>query len=64
MPRLRNFATSKVLEAAESMVSDLEEMDSVKANKPTAIPVTIPIAGWNKDSTAEYPNYYDIAAKG
>lgn len=59
----------------EATVSDLGEdlaqfsevtADSVaaKQDKPTAVSCTIPTTGWGKDSTAGYPNYYDIAASG
>jgi len=60
----KNFAIGKVLEAAESMSSDLEEMETNKADKPTAVSCTIPTAGWEKDETEGYPQYYDLPVPG
>ena len=35
-----------------------------KQDKAASVAVTIPTSGWGADSTAKYPNYYDIAASG
>ena len=60
----RNYALTKVAEVIESAGADIEALDSGKADKPTAVSCTIPISGWSKDSTADYPNFYDIAVTG
>lgn len=38
------------------------ELDSMGI--PTATPITIPTSGWQSDSTAGYPKYYDISVTG
>lgn len=60
----KNYAVSLMLKVVEETGKDLEAMDTSKADKPAAVPVTIPITGWGSDSTEGYPNYYDIAVSG
>ena len=60
----KQFTGGLVLEAVESMTNALDEMESSKADKPAAVSFTIPKSGWASDSTADYPQYYDIAVSG
>lgn len=60
----KNYIIRRIGNLAGTVVEALDEMDKAKADKPGAVPVTIPKTGWAKDSNAGYPQYYDIAAKG
>lgn len=57
----KNFANGLVAGVAQAATEALEEMEKVKADKPKAISVTIPITGWSEGS-GDYPHYYDIPA--
>jgi len=52
--------TSRLGQLAETVATALDD----KQNKPIAVSVTIPTAGWSSDDTARYPKYYDIAVAG
>lgn len=49
---------------AELLDSSLQEIEEALNDFPQSTPVTIPTTGWASDSTAGYPNYYDIAVAG
>lgn len=57
--------------AVSSLGGDLAELSTLtaqglagKQDKPSGKSVTIPAAGWASDSTAGYPQYYDLAVSG
>lgn len=54
---------SQTAETFEQVDAALTAMDSGKQDKAAAIPVTIPVSGWQSDSGA-YPYCCDIAAEG
>lgn len=67
--RSQGLAAQAAVLAAEA----LEEMDAIKADKPTATAITIPTTGWTEEeideSSAEadssaYPYYIDLAVAG
>lgn len=46
------------------MADSLEEVDTVKADKPEYIDITIPATGWKTDNTVPgYTHYLDIQVK-
>ena len=51
-------------EILQATTDALVEMNTVKADKENAVSITIPVTGWNSDSTANYPYYYDITVAG
>ena len=60
----KNFTNGLVWQLAQTVTEALEEFETIKADKPGAITVTIPAAGWQcGESVAAYPAYYDIADK-
>ena len=64
--RMKTYTASHISELAKATAELFEEVDTVKANKPLAVSVTIPTTGWQTDSTegAAYPQYYDIPVEG
>lgn len=47
-----------------SVAECIAEIDDAKLDKPVPTPCTIPTTGWQSDSTAGYPKYYDISVTG
>lgn len=61
----KNFTNGLVGELAQSVTDALVELETVKADKPGSMEITIPTTGWTEDeSIAAYPVYYDIAVEG
>lgn len=60
----KKFTGDRVSELAQTALNALKEMNEAKADKGSSEEVTIPASGWASDSSASYPNYYDIAAEG
>lgn len=46
------------------LTQKVQELSDTKADKGSAISITIPTSGWNSDSTVYYSEYYDIAVTG
>lgn len=61
--RAKTFASGLVADLSKSTVDALEEMENLKADKQSGIPLTISTSGWATDGAA-YPYYYDLAAEG
>ena len=59
----RIFVEGLMSELAKTTVDAINEMEEVKADKPKAVSVTIPVSGWKSDSSGDYPKYYDILTK-
>lgn len=60
----RNFTNSLVGNLATTVTETFEEMDAVKADKPSAVSTSITVAGWVSDSSVSGYSYrYDIAAE-
>ena len=59
----KGFVNGLVGELAAAVTDAIAELESAKADKPQAVPVSIPATGWGSDS-GDYPKYYDIAAPG
>ena len=60
---LRSLA-QQVTEKLKEITELITELDAVKSDKPEAVAFTIPDSGWASDSTAEYPQYYDLTVSG
>ena len=61
----KTFAGGLVAELAQTVTEAIEEMDGAKADKGSAVSVSISTAGWTSDtSVAAYPYRYDITASG
>lgn len=60
----KQYTSGLVGDLAKTVLDAMNELESVKANKPSVISVTIPINGWNSDSNTSYPYYYDILVAG
>ncbi len=60
----KDYTRGLVSELSGLVTAALEEMDAGKQDKPDAGTAVIPASGWSGDSTAGYPNYYDIPAAG
>lgn len=60
----RAYSDKNVGEIAQTTVELVEEIDLLKADKPTAVAVSILVNGWKNDGTAEYPYYYDLPVSG
>lgn len=58
------FVFSLIGSIAGTVADNFEEMNRIKADKPTATAYTVPVSGWKSDSTSGYPNYYDIKVSG
>ena len=58
----KNFANGLMGQVLQAVTDALGEMDIVKADKPEAVAITIPVEGWQEDDSEEYPVYYDIPA--
>lgn len=59
--RAKAYTSSHLSELASMMADSLEEVDTVKADKPEYIDITIPATGWQTDSTVPgYTHYLDI----
>lgn len=60
----KKFTNRLVGKLAQTVTKAMEELESVKADKPSVVSFTIPTNGWSSDSNASYPKYYDIAVTG
>lgn len=60
----KNFANGLVSSLATATTEAIEELADVKADKPGATALTIPVSGWSSDSDTNWPKYYDIAVEG
>ncbi len=61
----KNFANRLISTLAGSVTAAIEEMDSVKSDKPAAAAATIPTSGWVSDSSVSgYKYRYDLTAAG
>lgn len=56
--------TGTVADAIDEVAKYVSEVDEGKVGKTNAVPVTIPVTGWTRDSDASYPQYYDIEVTG
>lgn len=58
----KNFTNGLIGQLAQTVADALEEVETVKADKPKSIVITIPVAGWKEDEGIEaYPVYYDLS---
>ena len=67
METVKAFIQNLVAELAQATTEAIEEVGTVKADKPEAVPVTIPVSGWEAESgpgMEGYPNCYEIEAPG
>ena len=62
--RAKNELGSLYSELAQATAEAMDEMAGDKADKSTPIDITIPTSGWQSDSTADYPSYFDINVTG
>ncbi len=62
--RTLSDATKQVAEVAETSINAIDEVEKSKQDKSIHSAFTIPTSGWNSDSTADYPYYYDVAVSG
>lgn len=61
----KDFTNGLVAQLAQTVTEAIQEMETVKADKPETVSVTIPTSGWGTDAASEnYPNYYDITVAG
>ncbi len=60
----KNFVAGLIGEVVGTVAEALEEMKRAKADKASAIAITIPVSGWGSDNNAGYPKYYDIVVEG
>lgn len=58
----KNFANGLAGQITQAVTEALEEMESLKADKPARVAIEIPTTGWVDDGTGDYPHYYDIPA--
>lgn len=63
LPRLSHLR-SGLVRLAGMVVDAIEELASVKLDKPEIKTATLPATGWSSDSTAGYPYYYDLTVSG
>lgn len=57
------YTDSLIGETAKETIKAIKEMDRAKADKVSAVAVTISVDGWAEDETwEEYPMRYDITA--
>ena len=60
----KNFTNGLIGPLAQTVTEALEEFETVKADKPGSVSVTIPATGWQDDEgMTAYPSYYDIVDK-
>ena len=59
----KGFVNGLVGELAAAVTDAIAELESAKADKPQAVPVSIPATGWASDG-GDYPKYYDIPVPG
>lgn len=64
LTRSRSYTDKNIGEIAQTTIELAEEIDDLKADKPTAVSFSIPASGWENDGTANYPYYYDLAVPG
>ena len=63
--KAKQYAGGHVAALAKAVTESIEEMDTVKADKPEYIDFTIPATGWKTDNTVPgYTHYLDIQVKG
>ena len=68
----KSFAGGIVAEALRAVTAAQQEIVEIKADKPTATPLTIPAGGWAIEKAVEgdeeteeaYPCYYDVTVAG
>ena len=61
MEAVKAFIQNLVAELAQATTEAIEEVETVKADKPEAVPVTILVSGWEVESEQgleEYPSCY------
>ena len=56
-------AKSEIAEVASAVADALEELNAQKPDKSQEVSATIPVVGWDSDTSA-YPKYYDFIAIG
>lgn len=59
----KGFAGGLVGRLAAVVADAMTELERTKADKPQAVSIIIPAAGWQSGS-GDYPQYYDIPASG
>lgn len=67
MEAVKAFIQNLVAELAQATTEAIEEVETVKADKSEAVPVTILVSGWEAESEQgleEYPSCYEIEAPG
>lgn len=64
LTRSKGYTDKNIGEIAQTTVELAEELDALKADKPTAVSFSIPASGWQNDGTANYPYYYDLPVSG
>lgn len=57
----KKFAGELVATLAQTVTDAITEIENHKADKLSAVAVTIPTTGWSSDSNSTYPEYYDIS---
>lgn len=63
--KAKQYAVGLVSELSDATLEAMQEMDNAKADKISAVAVTISTDGWVEDETWEdYPLRYDITAAG
>lgn len=64
LQRVKTYSVGHIAELAQTVSNLLEEVDTVKADKPEYIDITIPATGWKTDNTVPgYTHYLDIQVK-
>ena len=62
---VKGFVNKLMGDFTTATVEALEEIEAAKADKTTAVTVSIPITGWVTDeSVSYYPYYYDFTVSG
>lgn len=64
--RTKAYMSGHLSSLAQEVVKSMEEVDSIKLDKPQAVAVSIPATGWQMDAAegAAYPMYCDISVSG
>ena len=64
--RTKAYMSGHLSSLAQEVVKSMEEVDSIKLDKPQAVAVSIPATGWQTDEAedAAYPLYCDISVSG
>lgn len=60
----RGYASGLMVEFAEATADAIEEIDTKKADKASALVVSMQAGQWEKDPSGDYPYRYDIPAQG